>query len=202
MIRDTAVANGYRIADQAVTTQKIANFAVGQAQLSPSVHPGLIFIKSQTVGSSVASVTVTSAFSSTYANYKILYDGGTASTNMMMRLQLGSANTNYYYAYLMQRYAAATPAGLGGQNAGYFDGVGRVSPTGNNLNIELFNPFSSTLYTGIHYQSMDHSVASSSGFTVHGRGSYFATTSFTAFTLLIPSGTFSGGTIRVYGYRN
>ena len=41
---------------------------------------GLVLVKTQTIGTTVSSVEVTGAFSSTYDNYKIIVSGGAGST--------------------------------------------------------------------------------------------------------------------------
>ena len=43
---------------------------------------GLTLLKTQVVGSAVASVSVTSAFSATYENYLIIYSGGAGSASL------------------------------------------------------------------------------------------------------------------------
>ena len=46
---------------------------------------GLVFIKSQTIGSGVSSVTVTNVFSSTFENYKVVTTGIAASGSATLR---------------------------------------------------------------------------------------------------------------------
>jgi hypothetical protein len=60
------------------------------------VAPGLVLISTTTIGTTVASVTVSGAFSATYDNYKIIVSGGVGSTNITLRLKLGSTTTGYY----------------------------------------------------------------------------------------------------------
>ena len=60
-------------------------------------NSGLVYIKQQTVGSGVASVTVSDAFSSTYDSYLIIDTGGTMSSDTALTMQLGAQVTGYYY---------------------------------------------------------------------------------------------------------
>ena len=71
---------------------------------------GLWLVKTQTVGTAVASVTVTDAFSSTYDNYRIIYTGGAASTSCVLSLQFGIGGTMTTTNY----YGVAAYANLGG----------------------------------------------------------------------------------------
>jgi hypothetical protein len=160
-------------------------------------NSGLVYVTSATVGSAVSSVTVSSAFSSTYDNYRIIYDGGSSSANVALNLQLGSTTSGYHYAYVFNQYSSTTPAG-GGTTAGpNFDSVGRASTVGNSLSCDLYGPFLSQR-TGCKYLGVDYHT---SGFNVNGQGFLNNATSYTAFTFVTASGTITGGTITVYGYR-
>ena len=151
------------------------------------------------MGSGVASVTVTGAFSSDYDNYRIIYDGGTGSGNVALAIQLGSTVTGYHYSIVYNQYNATTPLGAGAANTTAFLNAGRASTVRNNLNLDLFAPNIAS-YTGARYNSTDY--LATTGFTIMGGGMLNDTTAYTAFTLLPASGTITGGTIRVYGYRN
>jgi hypothetical protein len=160
--------------------------------------PGLQLVKTQTVGSGVASVTVTDAFSSEWDNYKIIVDGGTCSTNTSFNLQLGSTTSGYYYASHYSQYTTTTPLALSSTTASSFVEAGRCSTVKNNISVELFGPFLSQR-TGIRSGSVDYDTA---GFIVTTNGIIANTTSYTSFVVKPSSGTITGGTIRVYGYRN
>jgi hypothetical protein len=149
-----------------------------------------------TVGTSNTSVTVSGAFSSTWDNYKIIYDGGTASANVALSLQLGATVTGYHYSIVYNQYNASTPLGVAAANTTAFLNAGRASTVRNNLNIDLFAPNIAS-YTGARYNSTDY--LATTGFTIMGGGMLNDTTSYTAFT--ISGATMTGGKIRVYGYR-
>ena len=162
--------------------------------------PGLVLIKSQVVGTAVSSVTVSDVFSSNYDNYRILYDNGTSSTNGELRLALGSTNTGYYNTVLYGAWSnSPTPLAAGAANAAYFAFAGCSDPDGNQLDLEVRNPNLArrTTIAG-PFIGMDTDRvggAYTSGFIAN-------TTQYTSFTITPSAGTLTGGTIRVYGYRN
>jgi hypothetical protein len=171
----------------------------GAAWQSVGQTPGLVLIAAQTIGSAVASVTVSSAFSATYDSYLIKVTGGTGSVNdASIGLQLGATTTGYYNAFPGASYS---PDATGSYNANStnngssFNAIGRVFTDGLQLNTELNNPFLAK-YTFINGNLVANTV---------GRlytGVLQNTTSYTAFTLTPNTGTLTGGTIRVYGYAN
>lgn len=151
-----------------------------------------------TVGTAVSSVVVSGAFSALYDNYEIVYSIDNASNSTGVLLQLGSATTNYKRATWAFRwdnttfteYSASTSSFYVGATAGGIGGFGEI---------KLFNPFAAK-QTRLLAQ---HCYPSSSdGWSAHSAGVQTDTTSFTAFTIIPQAGTHTGGTIRVYGYRN
>lgn len=159
----------------------------------------LVLIKTQTIGTTVSSVNVTSAFSATYDAYKIIISGGISSANANLALQLGSTTTGYYAGYVESNYSTATLAGNSNNNAASFTLAGYASQNNAiSFNAELQSPFLSkptifNAFTG---------PATSGAGSRYGAGFQSATTSFTDFTLTPSSGTLTGGTIRVYGFKN
>jgi hypothetical protein len=157
---------------------------------------GLWLVKSQVVGSGVASVTVTGAFSADYDNYRIIYTDGTASTTGSLNLQLGSTATNYFNSTVFTVFATATTGTTANNGAsGSFVYAGACDATnGTHLTIDVFSPFlaKSTGYGGSFI------VTDVAG---HTGGLQKSNTSFTSFTITPGAGTITGGTIRVYGYR-
>lgn len=158
---------------------------------------GLWLIKTQTVGTGVSSVTVTGAFSSDYQSYKIIYTGGAASSTGALNMKLGASTTTYYSAAVYALYTG-TVGNVANNNAlGYWYYAGTVdSSVGVNLNIDIHNPYDSTRYTTFGGPFMVTDVAGAVG------GVHKTNASYTDFTLTPGAGTLTGGTIRVYGYRN
>lgn len=173
-------------AGQVLTAASLnANFAAG----------GLQLIKTQTIGTAVSSVAVTGAFSTTYDNYKILVSGGVGSTDGSLQLQLGSTTTGYYYGANGATFAGTTdPAGA--VNTANWANVGRGSTNGLYMNADLQNPFLAKNTFG----QWTWIVNSTTG-RARSTGAYLNdTTSYTGFTLIAEAGTWTGGTIAVFGY--
>jgi hypothetical protein len=168
----------------------------GAAWQSVGVTPGMVLVSSTTIGTTVASVTVSDAFSSTYDNYKIVISGGVGSGNGNLNLTLGATATGYYYAGVLLAYNSATVNGDVAQNTTSWVNAGRASTNSINGNIELFGP-NLAKNTHIQYGSSRSDTTSS----INLQSGYLAnTTQYTAFTLTLTSGTITGGTISVYGY--
>ncbi|WP_395772744.1 hypothetical protein [Arenimonas sp.] len=155
---------------------------------------GLTFVKKQTIGTAVSSVTVTDAFSATYDNYKIMVSSGVGSGTNYLTLSLGAANSLYYSALTSALYSNATVLTANTNNGAAFGQAGWTSPGMISLSVDVINPFLSknTLISG---NFAGTSVGGSMG------GIQDSTTSFTAFTITPAGGvTLTGGTIYVYGY--
>lgn len=172
--------------------------STGWVQLSTGTAnaPGLELVKTQTVGSGVSSVTVSDVFSSTYANYRVIVSGMDASNaNSGLFWQLGSTTTGYYSTEYYDAYTgASTGANRRSNSASWEAGVTSqddmtsvtldfLSP---NLAIrtQLMGMFNNGLYSGWVAGYQD------------------SLTQFTSFLFAPGAGTLTGGTVRVYGYRN
>jgi hypothetical protein len=158
-----------------------------------AITSGLNLITAQTIGSAVGSVTVTGAFSSTYDNYKIIVSGGVASAaNDAFSIVLGASATGYNYQYINGAYANS-PTANGASNAVRMEYAGAQNTNYLSAQIEMQGPFLASPTT---MQAQIARTASAGTMT----GIHTVASSFTAFTLAPPSGTFTGGTIYVYGY--
>lgn len=174
-------------------------FSVGQYNTAAYMNSiGLWLVKTQTVGTGVSSVTVTGAFSADYQNYKVVYTGGTASSTGALNFKLGASTTTYYSGAVYAVYASGTVGNVVNNNTlGYWYYAGSIDSTvGVNMNIDLHNPYDSTRHTTFGGPFMVTDVAGSTG------GVHKTNASYTDFTLTPSAGTLTGGTIRVYGYRN
>jgi hypothetical protein len=159
-------------------------------------NSGLVYVKSQTVGSAVSSVTVSSAFSATYDNYLIVMMGGTCSSDTAVNLRLGSSTTGYYGFLTYGVSSADTIFGAGRSNFNNFSWVGGgVSGQMCHVRVEVLAPFLSS-YTKL--LNANYQNAANYGTM---QGEHRVATSYDAFTLLPDVGTLTGGTITVYGYR-
>ena len=155
---------------------------------------GLWLVKSQAVGSGVSSVTVTGAFSADYDNFLITWQGitGTSGYSAFMTID-GSAGATYNYSGRYWPYTgAAGDTNAAASAGGFWLGIMGASFSGC-LNVIQPQQATTTTCTG-----------SSAGSTYSNAvGGYDSNTAAsTAFTFVSGFGTFTGGTIRVYGYRN
>jgi hypothetical protein len=158
-------------------------------------NSGLVFVKQQTIGSGVASVTVSDAFSATYDNYKIVINGGATSAQTSISLVLGSSAGSYYGAYIYASYITGAVLGAAINDAASFIYAGGADINYINCNIELQHPFVAKFTT---IQALTIAYANNRGTAI---GEHEVASSFTAFTLAPFTGTLTGGTITVYGYR-
>jgi hypothetical protein len=165
------------------------------ATVGPSTPGGLVFIKSQTIGTTVSSVTVTDAFSSTYENYKITVSGGVASASNSLKLQVGAATSGYFGGFAGQNFdAAGGGLSINNQASVLYAGFGNTTTLVMNCDVMGPNLAEFTYISALAVRS-----SSAFGVTFCEEGS---TTQHTAFTILTTTGTMTGGVIRVYGYVN
>jgi hypothetical protein len=158
--------------------------------------PGMELVKTQTIGTSVSSVTVSDVFSATYDNYRIIFSGGTCSSPASATIQLsGSTGSTYQMFGYYGAYGTATLTGYSPGAATSWTDALRVDSTRYSAAIELYGP---------------HLAAATSGWTqTQAIGDVYnfalkntSTIQSTGFTFSPNVGTLTGGTIRVYGYRN
>lgn len=173
------------------------DFVAGQILEASQLNKiGLWLIKTQTIGTGVSSVEVTGAFSADYNNYRIDISGGAGSATAALRLTLGATATGYYYAFNLNTWANAPSTGAGSNAAFHLFGDGTTTSLSGSC--DVFNPFASdeTYFRG---QSVSMRT---DGYFLNTCGYLNNTTSYTAFTITPSTGTLTGGTIYVYGYRD
>jgi hypothetical protein len=183
---------------QVLTADSTASTGIKWA--TPASGSGLTLISTTTIGSAVNSVTVSSAFSSTYNAYKIIVSGGVCSSSAeTFVLRLGSTTTGYYAAYNRLEYGL-TVTNRADNNTAYFSRAGAGSTDSVYANIDLVNPFATK---NTYFNAPILFPGTSTGAAGMGTGFVNNTTSYTAFTVFFDSATtFTGGEIRVYGYAN
>ncbi len=158
-------------------------------------YMGLVFVKSQTIGTAVSSVAVTSAFSSLYDNYLITVSGGFGSIiRTDLQLTLGASTTNHFSQLIYGNYAGSALA-ANSNNVASFNWVGSSTTDSISASITLTNPFLAkyTRFSAPWWADVDAGICT---------GIHTLATSYTSFTIFPRTGTITGGTIRVYGYRN
>jgi hypothetical protein len=165
----------------------------GSAYSSPF---GLTLVKKQAIGTTVSSVVVTDAFSATYDSYRILISGGVGSTTALLQLQIGAATTAYYQSINLIGFGGASSISAV-SNGAQFTRIGFVTANLIDLDCVLRNPFLTreTLINSFYVDSRTNGESGVAG------GYLNNSTSYTGFTISPSSGTLTGGTIYVYGYR-
>lgn len=160
------------------------------------LNSGLVLVKTQTIGTTVSSVDVTDAFSATYDNYKILINGGVASTTVALSFQLGATATGYNVQTLYGTYAN-TPTAAGATNQTSVIRAGGATTSTINFSGEFLNPF---LTKETYFNTTF--IETSAGGVGYTTGYQNSSTSFTSIKIIASGGTLTGGTVRVYGYKN
>jgi hypothetical protein len=156
------------------------------ATVGPATAGALVFISATVIGTGVASVAVTSVFSSTYDSYFVDVSGAAGNGNVV-GLQIGAAATGYYGGGISVSNAG-TVTGRGNNNAASFTNIlPETDSAGFGLQIQIINP----------------NLAKRTIIVATGVGDFFGgqladTTAYTGFTLTT-TGTLTGGEIRVYG---
>ncbi len=140
---------------------------------------------------------VPDAFNSTYDNYKVIYSGGTGSgISIGLRLALTGSSTAYFNSLIYLPYSGGGVQNIPNNNSlGYWQYSGAADANSNAfLEADIFEPFlaRSTRFFSQWVQT------DAAGFNA---GIHKANTSFTGLTVGTDSGTVTGGTVTVYGYR-
>jgi hypothetical protein len=156
-------------------------------------NSGLVFVKSQTIGSGVASVTVSDAFNSTYDAYKIVATNVSASAGGTVSFALGGITTGWYGNLVYSGFVSGTVLSSGYNNVANITHAGG-SNTSLIMNVEIINPF----LTKMKYLTSHFIDTTNAGNVVALNNQ---TTSATAFTITAVAGSFTGGQLTVYGFR-
>ena len=154
------------------------------------------YVTSASVSGTPSSITVSSAFNSTFDHYRIVISNLVVSTSCQIRMTLGSQITQYYYGNPLTTFAGGAYEKNNGSNVAFWDIGPASSAFGNDFNFDVMAPFvaSRTKINGFGYNN-------STSFGGLGSGIVDVNTSFTAFTLTCSAGTMSAGKVDVFGYR-
>ena len=147
-----------------------------------------------TIGNGNTALTISNALSADFDNYVIRISGGGTDANRQGYLQLGATTSGYAYQLLFGSYGnTAQAVGLTAQAQWDYSFVGNT--TSLNGIIDLTSPFLAerSFYQAVWVQS--DTAGRSQGFLSD-------TTSYSSFKLSLSGGSFTGGTVRVYGLRN
>jgi hypothetical protein len=157
---------------------------------------GLTLITTATIGTAVSNVTVTNCFSSAYQNYRIVLSGGVGSTQTTLRCQLNGVTTGWYSGQVYQIFGGSTGGAQVSNNTNAYFGF--ATPTSLSGVIDICNPNQALAkyMTGLAVE-----MATNGSISVVG-GYNASTAQSTDFIFFPNSGTITGGTIRIYGYKN
>ena len=158
-------------------------------------NSGIVFVKAQTVGSGVTSVTVTDAFSATYKSYLIQMTNVTSSAAGVITFQLTGLTTGYYGNLIYANFTGGAASIVGYNNGSNITQGGGTNGVTANLNLTCINPF----LTQNTFMSSDFIDSINAG---RMQAYQSSTTSVTGFNIGLSSGTITGGQITIYGYRN
>lgn len=158
-----------------------------------SANSGLVYVTSQTVSGTPSILTVPDCFNSTYDNYRIVFERITFSVGgYSYTLRVGGYNTLYYGVETYDTSAGGGGVTRSHNAAALYFGVQDSASTA--CTLDVINPYleKSTIMMGL---SMG---ANYGGWST---GQHANAVSCTSFSLLAGSGTITGGTIYVFGYR-
>ena len=143
-----------------------------------------------------ASTTFSSVFSATYNSYLIIGNATSASTGVTeIGLRLGATATGYRYAGTLNYFNGITPAASASNAATSM----LLSYTGDGYAPILCEVIAPQLATHTFFGSKGIRSTNNENSMFHN-GGLLDTTQYTACTLVISSGTFSGGVVGIYGY--
>ena len=150
---------------------------------------------------SASAISFNNVFSATYTNYLILFEGeGTVETGLKLRYRVSDADnatTNYSDQSLL---ASGTLVDANRETGQQSHRIGNLRTSGlSTFEATIFNPFA-TKNTNFLNNNVDPATSSNVRIGLF-TAQFYATTSFTGFSLIVTSGTVTG-TVRVYGYRN
>lgn len=156
-----------------------------------------------TVGNGNTSVTVNNAFSTDFAYYRVhfLLNGSTNGGFARFRVRSAGADiaTATYYRW---GFSVAYNANLANYNAGAQTQHDIVGQWGSNITstcwMEIAEPMNSGVRT--RWKSETNDVGLGAGY--YQQGLVEGNRADDGFTIFTSAGTFTSGTIRIYGYRN
>lgn len=174
--------------------------------LGPSNAGGLVFINGATFTTAASVSLATNTFTSTYANYKLIFNITAASTDITLTMRLrasGSDNTTSNYN---NGFTGLTNTGVTITktvvNQSAFN-VADISGAGVGVFSSTFDIFAPQLAVKTDFCGFTSNQATSvAGLALMSGGGVFNTTTvFDALSIICSTGTISGN-YRVYGYAN
>lgn len=179
----------------------VKTFSVGEVLTAADTNTylnngGLVYIGATTIGTAVSSVVVSSVFSSDYLNYRVTYQINSQSADGYARIQFNNQTGSFYYDLASEMgwttatvTAVASAVGTTGRIGRYTSALSRAGGA--------FDIISPNVATRTWCQGQSTAPGYFWTFGVQEASD----TSHTGFTLSPSTGTWTGGIVRVYGYR-
>ena len=169
-------------------------------------RPALNHIQTTTF-TAAATLNISSVFSSTYDNYRVIcvMKGSSADANITLRMLTGTTTqdtgANYFGSYTETTTAPASSTA--GTVSGSSMSLGTVETTSANYWSQVFD-FMAPSLTQVTHTTFQGAFLSGPGAFVSRQGVFAVNTStaYTGFCFLASTGNLEGGTVRVYGYNN
>lgn len=174
----------------------------GSSWASVGVTPGLTIVQAATTFTTVSAINVNSVFTSTYTNYRIVFNPSAASAGGSITVKMRASGTDTSTNYATRTFYGS-PATGGvyasdslGTDEWYLGNISTTSGTGNGV-IDIYNP-QTTVPTAITAQFLGGETGVGI-FTYLTAGHQNSATQFDGLSFLISAGTFTG-TYTIYGY--
>ena len=157
---------------------------------------GLWLVKSHTIGAGVTESTITSCFNADFDNYRVVISGVdfSSTAGISWALRIGGNVSNYYGSSYYDQFTGTSTGTLRTNNLSFlYWGVSDQNNAGSTF--DVLNPFKSliTTFMGNFYGE---------GFSGWAGGTHAVASPQSSLSIISPFGTMTGGTIKVYGYRN
>ena len=176
------------------TQSQMTSLLGGKSDVSTT---GLVLVASTTVGSAVSNINIPNCFSSAYDTYRIVYSGGIGSAITDLVLKLDGITTGYYSSLIYKTFNSTTVSGANQSNIAYAIWFGSATANGAHLLADIQSPnlAKKKVITGYF---VEPGSTTGAGCPVAWVDS---TTQATGLTITTISGTVTGGTIKIYGYK-
>ena len=174
----------------------VPDFSPGEVLTASAMDSvAMWLVSTTTVGTGVSSITISNCFSANYNNYRVVWNGIVSSVGANLQFQLsGITGNDYLTGGSFTSYGSATLFGFGpaATTSWVVGSAGQVTSIGS---VDIFAPF---LTTAKGFGGFGTGTTAQYTFN----GACTSTSSATGLVVNANAGTLTGGTIRIYGYRN
>jgi hypothetical protein len=170
-------------------------------------YAGLTLVQTTTF-TAAATLNVSSCFTSTFDNYRVVCSmkGASAGATITMRMLTGTTtqetNAIYFGAYVETTSGSPTNTAVGSNGTTSMD-LGSVFATSAKYWGQTFDFINPNVFGGTQITFQGHFLNQAGGFvTRQGALTMNSNTQYTGFCFLASTGNLEGGTVKVYGYNN